>query len=131
MIELYLPLRHLHIGCAALSIGLFALRGALMLADLPWRDNLVLRYLPHVVDTVLLTSALMLTTVIRQYPFSTGWLTAKVALLVAYVVLGSIALKRGRSKRVRVAALTGALLAVGYLLTVARAHDPLGLFAAG
>ena len=130
MIEFYLPLRHLHIGCAVLSIGLFALRGVLMLADSPWQGNVVLRYLPHAVDTVLLTSALMLATVIRQYPFSTGWLTMKVALLVAYVVLGSIALKRGRTKRVRVAALVGALLAVGHLVTVARAHHPLGLFAA-
>jgi len=130
MIEFYLPLRHLHIGCAVLSIGLFALRGALMLADSPWQGNAVLRYLPHVVDTVLLTSALMLTTIIRQYPFSTGWLTAKVVLLVAYIVLGSIALRRGRTKPVRVAALVGALLAVGYLVTVARAHHPLGLLAA-
>ena len=130
MIEFYLPLRHLHIGCAVLSIGLFALRGALMLADSPWQGNVVLRYLPHVVDTVLLTSALMLTTIIRQYPFSTGWLTAKLVLLVAYIVLGSIALRRGRTKPVRVAALIGALLAVGYLVTVARAHHPLGLLAA-
>ena len=130
MIEFYLPLRHLHIGCAVLSIGLFALRGALMLADSPWQGNVVLRYLPHAVDTVLLTSALMLTTVIRQYPFSTGWLTAKVVLLVAYILLGSTALRRGRTKPVRVAALIGALLAVGYLVTVARAHHPLGLLAA-
>lgn len=130
MIELYLPLRHLHIGCAVLSIGLFALRGALMLADSPWQRNAVLRYLPHVVDTVLLMSALMLTTVIRQYPFSTDWLTAKVVLLVAYIGLGSLALRRGRTKAVRVAALVGALLAVGYLVTVARAHHPLGLLAA-
>lgn len=130
MIELYLPLRQLHIGCAVLSIGLFALRGALMLADAPWQRHLVLRYLPHVVDTVLLMSALMLTTVIRQYPFSTDWLTAKVVLLVVYIVLGSIALRRGRTRPVRVAALIGALLAVGYLVTVALAHHPLGLFAA-
>ena len=66
---------------------------------------MVLRYLPHAVDTVLLTTALMLTTVIHQYPFSTGWLTAKVVLLVAYIVLGSIALKRGRTRRIRIAAL--------------------------
>lgn len=129
MIEFYLPLRHLHIGFAVLSIALFVLRGALMLADAPWQHNVVLRYLPHLVDTVLLTSALMLTTVIRQYPFSTDWLTAKVVLLIAYIVLGSIALKRGRTKSVRIAAFIAALLTVGYLVTVARAHHPLGLFA--
>jgi uncharacterized membrane protein SirB2 len=81
------------------------------------------------VDTVLLTTALMLTTVIRQYPFANGWLTVKVLLLTIYIVLGSIALKRGRTRRVRVAAFASALLAAAFLVSVARAHDPLGLFA--
>jgi uncharacterized membrane protein SirB2 len=129
MTEYYLLLRNVHIGCAVLTIALFVLRGALMLAESPRLRGPLLLYLPHVVDTVLLTSALMLTTVIRQYPFSTGWLTAKVVLLVAYVVLGSIALKRGRTRAARVAAFVAALATIGFLLTVARAHHPLGLFA--
>jgi len=129
MTELYLPLRQAHIACAVLSIMLFVLRGGLMFADSPWQRSVVLRYLPHVVDTVLLTTALMLTTVIRQYPFANGWLTAKVVLLTIYVVLGSIALRRGRTRRGRVAAFAAALLTVVFLVSVARAHDPLGLFA--
>lgn len=129
MTEFYLPLRHLHIGCAILSIALFVLRGGLMLAESRWQTNIVLRYLPHAVDTVLLTSALMLTTIIHQYPFANGWLTAKVVLLTAYVVLGSIALKRGRTRSVRIAALAAALLTVAFLVSVARAHHPFGLFA--
>jgi uncharacterized membrane protein SirB2 len=130
MSEYYLVLRNVHIGCAILSIALFVLRGALMLAGSPRLHATLLRHLPHVVDTVLLTSALMLTTVIRQYPFSTGWLTVKVVLLVAYVVLGSIALKRGRTRTVRVAAFVAALSTIGFLVTVARAHHPMGMFAA-
>jgi len=131
MTEYYLLLRHVHIGCAILTIALFVLRGGLMLAESSWQHNVVLHYLPHVVDTVLLTSALMLTTVIHQYPFSTGWVTMKVVLLVAYIVLGSIALKRGRTKSIRVAALVAALATIGFLVTVARAHHPLGVFASG
>ena len=131
MTEYYLLLRHVHIGCAILTIALFLLRGGLMLAESTWQRNVVLRYLPHVVDTVLLTSALMLTTVIHQYPFSTGWVTMKIVLLVVYIVLGSIALKRGRTKSIRVAALVAALATIGFLVTVARAHHPLGVFAAG
>jgi len=130
MTEYYLVLRNVHIGCAILTIGLFVLRGALMMAGSPRLHGPLLRYLPHVVDTVLLTTALMLTTVIRQYPFSTGWLTAKVVLLVAYVVLGSIALKRGRTRAVRVTAFLAALATIGFLVTVARTHHPMGLFAA-
>ena len=129
MTEFYLPLRQLHIACAILSISLFMLRGGLMLADSSWQRLLLLQYLPHVVDTVLLMSALMLTTIVHQYPFANGWLTAKVVLLTVYVGLGSIALRRGRTRRVRIVALAGALLAVAFLVSVARAHHPLGLFA--
>ena len=131
MTEYYLLLRHAHIGCAILTIALFVLRGGMMLAESAWQRNVVLRYLPHFVDTVLLTTALMLTTAIHQYPFSTGWVTMKVVLLVAYIVLGSIALKRGRTKSIRVAALVAALATIGFLVTVARAHHPLGVFASG
>jgi len=131
MTEYYLLLRHAHIGCAILTIALFVLRGGLMLAESPWQGNVVLRYLPHIVDTVLLTTALMLATVIHQYPFSAGWVTTKVVLLVVYIVLGSIALKRGRTKRIRTAALVAALLTIGFLVTVARTHHPLGVFAGG
>jgi len=129
MTEYYLVLRHVHITCAILTVALFVLRGSLMLVDSPWQRSVTLRYLPHAVDTVLLTTALMLTTVIHQYPFAVDWLTAKVVLLVVYIVLGSIALKRGRTKRIRVAALVAALVTVAFLVTVARAHDPLGVFA--
>ena len=129
MTEYYLVLRNVHIACAILTITLFVLRGSLMLANSAWQQNVVLRYLPHAVDTVLLTTALMLTTVIQQYPFAVGWLTAKVVLLVAYVVLGSIALKRGRTRQVRVVAFVAALATVAFLVSVARAHHPLGIFA--
>ena len=129
MTEYYLALRNIHIACAILTITLFVLRGGLMLANSPWQQNMVLRYLPHAVDTVLLTTALMLTSVIHQYPFAAGWLTTKVVLLVVYIVLGSIALKRGRTKQIRVAAFVAALASIGYLVSVARAHHPLGIFA--
>ena len=81
-------------------------------------------------DTVLLASALLLTTLIHQYPFTAGWLTTKLGLLLVYVVLGSIALRRGRTRAIRAAAFVLALAVVGFLITVARAHHPLGIFAA-
>ena len=129
MSEFYFQLRALHIGCAIATIALFSLRGGLMLADSPLLANPVVRWMPVVVDTVLLTSALILTTIVHQYPFTTAWLTTKVLLLVAYIVLGSIALKRGRTKAIRVAAFLAALATVGFLVTVARAHQPLGFLA--
>jgi uncharacterized membrane protein SirB2 len=130
MTPYYMILRHVHIACAVLTIALFTLRGVLMFVESPWLESRVLKILPHAVDTVLLTAALMLTTIVHQYPFANGWLTMKLALLVVYVVLGSIALKRGRTLRVRVVAFVAAMLTVAFLVSVALAHDPRGIFAA-
>jgi uncharacterized membrane protein SirB2 len=129
MSEFYFGIRSVHITCAVLTIFLFAVRGMLMLAESPLLAHRILRWAPIAVDTVLLTTALMLMGIIHQYPLRTPWLTAKIGLLVAYMVLGSIALRYGRTKRIRVAALLAALATVGFLVTVARAHQPLGLLA--
>jgi uncharacterized membrane protein SirB2 len=129
MSEYYLALRHVHIACAMVSVALFVLRGGLMIAESRWLQSLVLRVLPHVIDTVLLSTALMLTTIVHQYPFVQGWLTVKVVLLVVYILLGSIAIKRGRTRPIRIAAFVAALATVGFLFTVARAHHPLGFLA--
>jgi uncharacterized membrane protein SirB2 len=128
MAEYYLTLRHAHIGLAILSVSLFTLRGCLMLAQSPNVHSAWLKYPSYLIDTLLLTLALMLMTVIHQYPFVTGWLTMKVTLLVVYVLLGSIALRRGRTRRIRIAAFVAALLTAGFLVTVARAHHPFGIF---
>ncbi len=130
MAEYYLTLRQAHIGFALLSVCLFVLRGCLMLARSPHVQSAWLKYPSYLVDTMLLTFALMLMTVIHQYPVGTGWLTMKVTLLVVYVLLGSIALKRGRTQGVRAAAFFAALLTVAFLYSVARAHHPLGFLAA-
>lgn len=125
----YLALKALHVGCAILSIAGFVGRGALMLLDSPLLQQRWLRVAPHVVDTVLLASALWLVWLIGQYPFVQGWLTAKVLALVAYIALGSVALKRGRSKRGRAVAFALALGAAGYIVSVALSRDPLGFAA--
>jgi uncharacterized membrane protein SirB2 len=64
----------------------------------------------------------MLATILQQFPFVNGWLTAKVLLLALYIVLGSIALKRGKTRRTRILALLGALATYGYIIGVARAQ---------
>jgi uncharacterized membrane protein SirB2 len=52
-----------------------------------------------------------------------------VLALIVYIVLGSIAIRRGRTQTIRVAALLGALAVFGFIYTVARTHEPLGIFA--
>jgi uncharacterized membrane protein SirB2 len=122
----YLAAKSLHIGCAAISIAGFAARGALMLAGSPLLAAKPVRIVPHVVDTVLLASALWLAGSLGL--FSQGWVQAKIAGVVAYILLGTIALKRGRTKGVRAAALTAALAVAGYIVAVALTRDPRGPF---
>jgi uncharacterized membrane protein SirB2 len=125
--SLYLFVKYVHVGCVLLSLAGFAARGALMLRGSPLLQARFVRVAPHVVDTLLLASALWLAWMMQQYPFVHGWLTAKVLGLLAYVILGSIALRRGHTRAVRLTALAGALLAAGYVVAVALTKNPLPL----
>lgn len=122
--EWYPQLRALHVTCAAASFAFFVLRGIWMmraphLLALGW-----VRVVPHAIDTILLASALALAFTLQQYPFVDGWLTAKVFGLIAYIVLGTIALKRGRTPRIRGAAFVGAIATFLYIASVAHTHRP-------
>jgi uncharacterized membrane protein SirB2 len=129
VIEFYPEIRWVHIAAVLTSGALFALRGAAMLAGARWYMAAPLRYLSYTVDTVLLTAALMLATILHQYPFVHGWLTTKVLLLFVYVVLGSYALKRGSTRALRARSYVAALMVYAFIISVARAHDPRGVFA--
>ncbi|HJV86172.1 MAG TPA: SirB2 family protein [Noviherbaspirillum sp.] len=115
----YLAIKYLHMTCAALSGSLFFFRGMLMLADSPLLQRRPMKILPHLIDTVLLTSALIMVFWSHQYPFVQPWLTAKVLALIAYIVVGSVAIKRGKTKGIRTAAFVIALLLFGYIVKVA------------
>ncbi|MDY6942767.1 MAG: SirB2 family protein [Pseudomonadota bacterium] len=122
---MYILLRHIHLTTVALSVGLFILRGYWMVRKPVRLEQRCVKIVPHVVDTILLVSAIGLLFQIGQYPFVNHWLTAKVLGLVVYIVLGTIALKRGKTLTVRLAAFAGALITVAYIIAVARAHNPL------
>lgn len=119
------PLKALHVGCATLSLALFLLRGSWMLAESPWRDARWTKVVPHIVDTVFLGSGIALALRLHQYPFVDSWLTAKVFGLIAYIVLGTIALKRGRTRGIRLAAFVAALAVFAYIVGVARVRSPM------
>lgn len=128
----YLAIKHLHVTCVVLSASLFTLRAWWMLTESPRLQAKWVRVLPHIIDTVLLTSALTLAALSSQWPFQRGWLTAKVLALLAYIVLGSVALKRGKTPATRRWALVGALLCLGYIVGAALTRSAtLGLALAG
>jgi uncharacterized membrane protein SirB2 len=125
----YLALKHVHMTAVVLSLALFGLRGLWMASDSPRLAARWVKVVPHVIDTVLLLSALALAATLGQWPFAQPWLTVKVVLLVVYIGLGMVALKPGRPKRVRIAAFLLALATFLFLVSVARAHDPWGALA--
>lgn len=129
MVEFYPQIKWVHVAAVTCSGLLFFTRALALHAGAQWPMTAPLRYLSYAIDTILLTAALMLATILHQYPFVHGWLTVKVVLLIVYVVLGSFALKRGRTRKVRIGYWVAALLVYLFIVSVARTHDPLGFLA--
>ncbi len=124
----YLILRHVHIACVILSGAGFFARGMLMLLDSPRLQRRWIKVAPHVNDTVLLVAAIGLAIITQQYPFVDAWVTAKVCGLLCYILLGALALRPGRSKRLRVICWVLALLVFSYIVSVALWRHPYGYF---
>lgn len=121
----YFALKHLHMTFAVLSGAFFLLRGIWMLSGSTLLQRRWVRIAPHIIDTLLLASAVVLAVWSSQYPLQQSWLTAKVIALVAYIGLGTVALKRGRTPQVRGLAFVAALACFGYILAVAVTKNPL------
>jgi uncharacterized membrane protein SirB2 len=126
MIEFYPETKLVHVAAVIASGGLFFVRGLAVQLGAGWAMAAPLRYLSYSIDTVLLTAALTLSSMLRQYPLAQSWVTAKVVLLVVYSVLGSFALKRGRTRAVRAACFAAAIGVYLVIVSIARAHHPLG-----
>ena len=115
----YLAIKYLHITSVALSGSFFLLRGFWMLRESDMLQQRWVKVLPHIIDTLLLSSALIMVFWSAQYPFVQPWLTAKVIALIAYIGLGTVALKRGKTKAVRTWAWLAALATFAYIVAVA------------
>lgn len=126
---MYSTLVAIHVVTVLTTLALFVIRGAWMLAGSPRLRDRWVRVVPHAVDTVLLASGIALAWRLGQAPLADDWLTAKVIALVAYILLGSVALRRGRTRGMRLAAFVAALAVFGYIVSVARMRDPWGLLA--
>lgn len=120
----YLALKHLHVTAVVLSGLGFCLRGYWMLQQSPRLQARWVKVAPHVVDTVLLSSAIAMAVLSGQYPFVNDWLTAKFFGLIAYILCGTMALKRGRTLPVRAGFLALALLSFAYIVSVALTRNP-------
>jgi len=125
----YATLKLVHQGAVAVSVTGFCVRGLASFAGTAWVRGRAARSLPHVVDTVLLLSALTLAWMLRLTPGNAPWLLAKIVGLVLYVGLGVVALRPGRPLALRATAWVAALATVAWIVSVALTKDPRGFLA--
>ena len=120
-----LLVKNIHIACVASSYTLFFLRGVWLIRGSSMLRQRWVKIVPHVMDTLLLVSAIALAIGMRQYPGVDAWLTAKVAGLVFYIGFGMMAFRFGKTMRAKISAWVAAQLAFFYIVAVALTHNPL------
>lgn len=125
----YATVKLIHESAVTISFAGFFARGLGMLRNADWIRHRLAKTLPHIVDTVLIVSAVVLAWMLRLSPSNAPWIAAKIAGLVAYIAIGLVALRFGRTKPIRAGAWLLAMLTFGWIVSVALTKDPRGFFA--
>lgn len=131
MIDLYTQIKLLHIVAVSISGSLFVVRAIAVQRDKAWAMARSIRYCSYAVDTVLLTAAVLLMVIVHEYPGADCWLTIKLALVVVYIALGTLALKRASTRGTQRLCALGALLVFAMIVGVAIMHHLSGFVASG
>ncbi|MFT4994389.1 MAG: putative membrane protein SirB2 [Paraglaciecola sp.] len=116
---MYTAIKHIHLSIIVISVLLFILRFIWTVSQSQMIQKKWVKVVPHVVDTVLLLSALILCVLIGQYPIVDAWLTEKVLGLVMYILMGTIALKIGQTGFMRAVGFVGALSWLAFIAVIA------------
>ncbi len=126
---MYIAVKYVHVISVILSLCGFVLRGLLMMQASSLLRMRWMRVLPHVNDTVLLVAALTLAAMSGQYPFLADWVTAKVFGVIAYIILGTLALREASKCGTRIACWLASLVVFGWIVSVALTRQPWGFLA--
>ncbi|MFA6121123.1 MAG: SirB2 family protein [Sideroxydans sp.] len=121
-------LKLIHITCVVLSFSLFFMRGIWLMRGSSIMQQRWVKIAPHSIDTILLTSAILLAWQLGYSPSNSPWLAAKIVALLLYIALGMLAFRFAKTNGVRLAAWLAALLTFAYIVATAITHDPLLLF---
>ena len=122
-------MKYLHLAFASLTICGFVVRGIWMMRGAKLSQHRLTRIAPHVIDALFLATGIALVLQLQLVVLQNSWLIAKFAGLLVYITLGSIALRHGKSMRVRKLAFAGAVLAFAYIVGAAINKSPLGWLA--
>ena len=120
----YIFLKLIHVSSVILSYSLFMTRGIWMMRGSARLQQRWVKIMPHIVDTVLLASAIALAILIKQYPLADAWLTAKVMGLLVYIGLGMVALRFGKTRITKISAWVMAQIVFFYIVMVALTKSP-------
>lgn len=129
LMDVYPMVLWAHRALVLISGTLFVVRGMSVMRGAAWPMTPGVRRTSVWIDSALLGAAVTLLYILQLNPFAVGWLTTKIVLLLLYIVLGTFALKRARTTTVRAVCFLAAVLCLGFMVTVAVAHHPLGIFA--
>ena len=121
-------LKFIHVATVSISIAAFMIRYLWMIQSSPMLQHRWVKITPHINDSFLLLSAIALAVFIAQYPISSSWLNAKIIALLLYIIFGSVALKRGKSKHTRIIAGLLSLLIFAYIVLVAFSKNAFVVF---
>ena len=113
----------IHMSTAFISISLFVLRGLWVYRGSPMMNKKWVKTVPHINDTILLITAVILALAIQQYPFVDSWLTAKFTALIIYIILGMFALKRANELKNKMIFFILSLIVFAYIVSVALTHS--------
>ncbi len=124
----YAALKIIHIISIILSYILFSVRGIWMMQDSPMLKQRWIKILPHVIDTILLASAITLVIMVQQYHGLNPWLSAKIGGLLLYITLGMIALRFGKTRKIKTISWILAQIVFFYIVLVALTKSPTLIF---
>ncbi|MGJ8689895.1 MAG: SirB2 family protein [Gammaproteobacteria bacterium] len=116
---MYTLVKVIHMSFAMISVLGFIFRGILKIKESPIVDKKLVKVLPHVVDTVLLVSAITLVVMSGQYPWVAPWVGAKIVGLIVYIGLGVVVMRTAKTPKARMTAFVLALITVAYIFMVA------------
>lgn len=121
----YTLIKMIHVSSVIASFLFFFVRGIWLIRESSSLHQRWVKILPHIVDTILLASAITLAVQLQQNPINDPWLTAKVTGLVIYIGLGMIAMRFGKTRQIRIRAWIAAQCVFAYIVAVALTKSPL------
>ena len=114
---------------ATLAISGFLLRGYWLMTGSALLQHRATKILPHIVDAFFLGTGIWLIVMLNLAWMQQPWLLAKFAGLFAYIGLGMVAMRFGRTPQIRAVAFVGAVAAFAYIVGTALTKSPLSWIA--